>query len=81
MTKKTRRDDQIAEVIKEEQTRGRRPLAAAIRRDKAEKLSIVHEALRMATEEEFVRAMCSYGLPDGSAEMEAALKIWREYSS
>ena len=79
MTKKTGRSDHIAEVINEEKNRARRPLAAEAKRGKKEKLRLVEKALQIATEEEFLKAMQSYGLT--GEELELALEAWREWSS
>ncbi len=81
MKKKSGRKDQISDVIKEERNRFRRPLAAEIARDREEKLRIVHAALRKPTEEEFLQTMRTFGLIDGSPELEAALEAWRNCSS
>ena len=79
MTKKTGRSDQIAEVISEETNRARRPLAAAAKRDRKVKLELVQEAMQIATEEDFLKVMQSYGL--AGEELKLALEAWREGSS
>ena len=76
MKKKTLRNDQIAEVISEEKNRVRRPLSAAAKRSRKEKLQIVNEALQITTEVDFLKAMRSYGLND--EELKLALEAWRE---
>jgi hypothetical protein len=76
MTKKTRRDDQITEVINEEKNRARRPLAAEAERSRKEKLRIIKAALQIATEADFLKAMQSYGLT--GEELKLALEAWRE---
>jgi hypothetical protein len=76
MKNKTPRNDQIAEVFSEEKNRGRRPLAAAVKRSRKEKLRIVNEALQIGTEADFLEAMRSYGLSD--EELKSALEAWRE---
>jgi hypothetical protein len=76
MTKKTRPNDQIAEVINEEKNRARRPLAEAARRGRKEKLRIVEAVLQIATEADFLKAMQSYGLT--GEELKSALEAWRE---
>lgn len=76
MKKKSLRNDQIAEVISEEKNRARRPLAAAARRSRKEKLQIVNEALQISTEADFLKAMRSYGLSD--EELKLALEAWSE---
>jgi hypothetical protein len=76
MIKKTSKNDQIAEVIKEEQQRSRHPLSAASKRSRDQKMKIVRDAMEIASEEEFLRVMQSYGLSD--EELLMALEAWRE---
>jgi hypothetical protein len=76
MAKKTCRNDQIAEVVREEKEHARHPLSGVARRNKAQKMKTVLAAMALPTEEKFLDAMRSYGLNDD--ELKQALEAWRE---
>jgi hypothetical protein len=64
-------------AFQEARTNHRHPLAAEIERSKEEEMQIVISALRIPTEEEFVKAMQSYGLSDEKVSL--ALEAWHEW--
>jgi hypothetical protein len=68
--------DDVRDVMNEEKAR-LRPARAQAQREHAKRLRQAKKLLERATEEEFVSAMRSAGLRDGSAEFENALRIWR----
>jgi hypothetical protein len=76
MARKTPRNDQIAEVVREEREHARHPLSAVARRSRAQKMKTVVAAMALPTEEKFLEAMRSYGLNDD--ELKLALEAWRE---
>jgi len=73
------REKDLREVIAEETARGRRRIDTEARRQRAKRLSDARALLSTATKEEFLAAMRAVGLPDGSPELEEALRIWREF--
>jgi hypothetical protein len=77
MDKERNRD--LEDVRKEETRRGRRPLDVDAKRERDKLLRDLGTLLRLGTETEFVAAMRAVGLQEGSAELEQALRIWREF--
>ena len=69
----------LQDVIRQEGRRGRRPIDLKARRERSEKLASFRKYLRIGTEEEFVTAMRSFGLHEGSQAFSDALEAWREY--
>jgi hypothetical protein len=74
-------DDDLHDVMREERSRGKRHLDMEARREFTRKLETMRAHLRLATEEEFLKAMRDAGLKEGSAELELALRLWREFGS
>jgi len=73
------KEQQIAEVIREEKSRGRRgPASVAARNRHAELKRLYRKLLERGTEEEFCKAMRALGLPAESEQFREALRIWRE---
>ncbi|HEV8384618.1 MAG TPA: hypothetical protein VGQ11_07080 [Candidatus Acidoferrales bacterium] len=70
-------DDDIREVMKAEQSRGRRPIDIDARRERDELRKILRELLKAGDEQGFMQAMRAYGWSDDSPEFQRALKIWR----
>jgi hypothetical protein len=69
----------LDDVLFEETRRGRRPIDIAEWRKKARLKEDFRKLLERATEEEFRDAMRALGMRDGSEQMEAALRVWRDY--
>ncbi len=70
-------NDDIRDVMKAEQSRGRRPIDIDARREREEMLKVLRELLNEGDEAGFMQAMRAYGWGDDSAEFQRALKIWR----
>ena len=70
-------DDDIRDVMKAEQSRGRRPIDIHARRERDEVRKLLKELLKAGDEEGFMQAMRAYGWNDDSVEFQRALKIWR----
>ena len=79
MDDKRKRD--LEDVMREEKSRGRRPIDLQARRKRVEKLKDFRDLLSLATEDEFRKAMHDLGLTDGSPRFLEALRIWRGYGS
>jgi hypothetical protein len=78
-----RKDDSkdLDDVMTEEERRGRRrrPIDLKSRRERNDKLAALRKYLRIATKEEFVKAMLAYGVREGSQQYLDALEAWHEY--
>jgi hypothetical protein len=72
------KENDIRDVMKEERSRGRRPIDIEARREREELLRILRELLRERDREGFLQAMRAYGWSDDSPEFQRALKIWHE---
>jgi hypothetical protein len=69
-------ESDIRDVMRDEKNR-LRPAGAEAKREHTKRLRQARKLLERATEEEFVTAMRSAGLRDGSDEFANALRIWR----
>jgi len=67
----------IGDVIKEEKSRGKRPVDTKARQLRQERLKALQEALKSRTEREFLEAICGLGYDDDPEKLREALKIWR----
>ena len=73
-------DKEISDVMKEEQSRGRRPIDTTARA-KAKKLrEDIGKVLRFGDERALVRILHEAGHPEQSAEFQNALKLFRQFS-
>ena len=79
MKKRTEKQSELDDVIREETRRGRRPIDIEERRKKAALLEQCRDLLRLSTEQEFVETMRASGLAPGSEAFQIALQLWREY--
>ena len=73
------KEREIKEVMAEEGRRGRRPIDLKARKQRQDRLAGFRSYLRLATEDEFVKAMLALGLREGSKELLSALELWREF--
>ena len=71
-------DTDLNDVIKEEQSRGRRTLDMKTRRERQKLLRDLRRLLNSGDERGFLQAMRSVGLKDGSPEFLEAWRVWRE---
>jgi len=74
-------DDDIRDVMAEEKSRGKRPLDLKARKEKAELLRQVREALGLDTEMEFRQAIRGLQLDEDPKRLEEAVRLWRSFSS
>jgi hypothetical protein len=74
-------DDDIRDVMAEEESRGKRPLDLKARKEKAELLRQVREALGLDTEIEFRQAIRGLQLDEDPKRLEEAVRLWRSFSS
>jgi hypothetical protein len=74
-------DDDIRDVMAEEKSRGKRPLDLKARKEKAELLRQVREALGLDTEIEFRQAIRGLQLDEDPKRLEEAVRLWRSFSS
>ena len=68
----------IEDVMREEKSRGRRPVDTEALRRREELLRGFSQLLQAGDERRFRDAMRALGLKDDSAEFREALRIWRE---
>ncbi len=72
------KQQQIAEVMREDKSRGRGgPASMNARRERARLARLFHKLLERGTEEEFRTAIRALKPPVGAEEFRAALQIWR----
>ena len=74
-------DDDIRDLMAEEKSRGKRPLDLKTRKEKAELLRHVREALGLDTEMEFRQAIRGLQLDEDPKRLEEAVRLWRSLSS
>jgi hypothetical protein len=74
-------DKDIDDVMAEERSRGRRPLDLKAKKERAELLRHIREALESETEREFLEAIRGLQLAEEPEKLDQAVKIWRSYSS
>jgi len=72
-------ENDLDDVIREEISRGRRPINSQAWRDRQLLMRGFRQLLREKNEQKFLKAIRSLGLQDGSPEFVQALKIWREF--
>jgi uncharacterized protein (UPF0335 family) len=72
--------DDIDDVMKEEKSRGKRPVDTKALRRKQELLRKFRDALTLRTERDFVEAIRELGFADDPEKLREALKIWRASS-
>ncbi|HUA86846.1 MAG TPA: hypothetical protein VMB85_23475 [Bryobacteraceae bacterium] len=77
MDKEKRHD--LNDVMREEKSRGRRPIDTQAQREHEEDLRGMRKLLELGTEEEFKEAMRAYGYAEDSPQMLNALRIWRAF--
>ena len=78
---KKQSDPEIEDVIREETSRGRRPIDLRTQRQRQQLLRGLKKLLEHGTEDEFVAAMRALGLGVDSPSFREALRIWRENRS
>jgi uncharacterized coiled-coil DUF342 family protein len=71
------KDPDIQDVMREEKSRGKRPVDTKPRQLRQERLKALQEALKARTEREFVEAIRELGYGDDPEKLREALKIWR----
>jgi hypothetical protein len=70
-----RRD--VRDVLREDRSRGRRPIDTDAVREREKRLEKCRELLRYGSEADLRRAIRALGLTDGSPEFAEAILIWR----
>lgn len=73
--------DDLDQAMREDKRRGRRPIDFEAGKKRAQTLKDMRKLLESAKEEEFVAAIRTAGLRDGSPEFLEAVRIWRGYRS
>lgn len=68
----------LNDVIREERSRGRRPISAEAQRRRRQLLQDFADMLKHGTEEDFLEAIRALGLKDGSPQFQEALETWRQ---
>ncbi len=71
-------DTDLEDVLKEETSRGRRPIDTEARRERQRLRRDYLKLIREGDEEDFLNALRALGLPEGSREFEDFRRIWRE---
>ena len=79
MEEKGRPNHDVEDVIREEVSRGRRPVDTDALRERQELRARCRELLQYGTEQDVREAMLALGLKDGSPQFLEALRIWRSY--
>jgi hypothetical protein len=74
------KDGEIREVMAEEKSRGRRPLDSKARKERADLLRHVKEALDLDSEAEFIKAIRGLRIAEDPQKLEDAVKLWRSFS-
>jgi hypothetical protein len=72
-------EEDLDDVMKEERSRGRRPIDMKARRERQRLLRDLRRLLKTGDERAFMEAMRGAGLKDGSPEFLEAWRVWREY--
>lgn len=70
--------DDLEDVIREETSRGRRPVDTDAQRQRQQFRRDYLKLIREGNEKDFLNALRALGLREGSAEFEMYLEIWRE---
>lgn len=68
----------LDDVIKEERSRGRRPVDTDIQRERELLRKGFWKLIQTGDERQFLRAIRGLGLQDDSLEFETILKLWRQ---
>jgi hypothetical protein len=71
-----RLSDEIEQVRKQEERRGRRPIDDETREERRRQKAALKEILQFGTIADFEAAMLEYGISPDSAEWKAAIRIW-----
>ena len=74
-------DEDIRDVMAEEKSRGKRPLDLKARKERAELMRQVREALGLDSETEFRQAIRGLQLDEDPKKLEEAVRLWRSFSS
>ena len=77
MDERERRGQDVRNVIREETSRGRRPVDTDAIAAAQERLAKCRELLELGNERDLRDAIRALGLKDGSPEFEEAVRIWR----
>jgi len=72
--------DDLEDVIREETSRGRRPVDTDAQRQRRLLRRDYRKLIREGTEKDFIAALRALGLQEGSSDFVSALKIWRGLS-
>lgn len=73
-----RDSDDVGDVIREERSRGRRPVNTDVERERQLLRQGFLKLIQEGDERQFLRAIRGLGLQDESPEFEAILKLWRQ---
>ena len=73
------KDKDLDDVIREERSRGRRPIDTDAQRKRQERLKMCRELLQYSSEREVRETILAYGLEDGSAEFLEVIQVWRAW--
>ncbi len=68
----------LDDVIKEEKSRGRRPVDTDVQRERELLRKGFRKLIQTGDERQFLRAIRGLGLQDDSLEFETILKLWRQ---
>ena len=71
-------EEDIRDVRREEESRGRRPVDIKARRQTARLRADLHKALKAGDERAFLKILREAGLKDGTPEFVEALKLFRK---
>ena len=69
-------DPDVDDVIKEETSRGRRPVDTDARREHARRVQRVKKAIRDRDKRAFLDAMRAAGVKDGTPQFREAVELW-----
>ena len=69
----------LEDVIREERSRGRRPIDTEAQRKRRERLKMCRELLQYSSEREVREVIFAYGLEDGSPEFLEVIRVWRAW--
>lgn len=73
-----RDSDDVGDVIREERSRGRRPVNTDVERERQLLRQGFLKLIQEGDERQFLRAIRGLGLQDESPEFETILKLWRQ---
>jgi hypothetical protein len=75
------KDDDIRDVMAEEKSRGKRPLDLKARKERAELMRHVREAIDLESEAEFIQTIRGLQIAEDPQRLADAVKLWRSFSS